>query len=213
MRTAAVAFAPVLAAAGTIACFLPGAGAAALPPVDLTGTSWHTEGILRASARGRTTQAPTYLDIDFLPDHRFSAVDPDGLVLTGGYTTAGARETRLIGELDPASLDLLLTGLDEALEAVLATRVEMQLLSYRFRARTNGDGDRLRVRVRFRFRIDLPDLGRSLRLSESMRTGEDRVGTLVSAAADGDGAGPLASALAAAVAEATVPATLDGAAE
>jgi hypothetical protein len=159
----------VAAAVAAIPALPPAAGATR-PPVDLTGTVWHTEGLLRASARGRVTSGPTFLDLEFLPDRRFRAVDPAGTTLEGTYETAGAAETRLAGTCDPSSVASLEATLEADLALLLGETVLVDTLSHRVRARTNRDADRLAVRVKFRFQVFLPGMGRTLRLRESIRT-------------------------------------------
>jgi hypothetical protein len=149
---------------------LPPLAGASRPPVDLTGTSWHTEGRIRISMRGRSSSTPTYLDVQFLPDRRFSASDPSGQILTGAYATEGPQATRLHGSCDPLAIEELESELDRLLEMALGTETEVVCVSNLFKGRTNRDATLLRVRANFRFQVDLPGLGRTLTLRERVRT-------------------------------------------
>lgn len=142
------------------------AAPAALPPVDLTGTAWHTEGAIHASARGRTVTQATWFDVEFLPDRRFTATDPTGFALAGGYETRGARALRLVGACDADVMTAIEEGIAAELQASTGVPWEVTTLSQSVRAWTDGGASRLRFRVAFRFRVEDFVLGRALNLRE-----------------------------------------------
>jgi hypothetical protein len=139
---------------------------AAPPPVDLTGTVWHTEGSIHASVRGRTMSAATWLDVEFLPGRRFTATDSEGLQLAGSYEPRGARGLRLAGACDQDVIDVLEAELADQLQIATGSAWDVETLSQSLRAVTNGDMSRLRIRVAFKFRVEAPLLGRVMKVRE-----------------------------------------------